>query len=381
MPYTVGIEQEFFVVNSDSLDCVSALPGAFFARAQDRLGSHVCKELMGSMIELVSGVHTSSRDAVDELMGMRTILADCAEAHGLSLLACGTHPFSDWKNQARTSGERYDSVAAAMAGLTQRAHVCGIHVHVGMESLGARIDVMNRFQSLLPMLLAVTASSPLWRGKQMGVESYRTIGYGEGPRTGLPGRFPSADEYRRLISAWTEAGILADESYCWWWVRPSRRYETLEIRIADSCVGAARIELLVALCRASVHYLARQPSLFRAYSPSTDTVIRENLWQAARFGWDGLQLDAETLKPRLLRDHTKQWIERIMSSAEELGEDALLRERIGLLDQDSEAAEASRLFAAVSHSVFRSDAPARQVARYTAAKLHGAPAAPYLGAA
>lgn len=380
MAYTIGIEQEFFVIREDSLDCVGPMPEPFFAAARQRLGPRVCKELMGSMIELVSGVHQNARAAVAELMDMRLELTTCASAHGLALIASGAHPFSDWRDQVRNSGRRYDAVNKAMAGLTQRAHVCGIHVHVGMESLGARIDVMNRIQPLLPMLLAVTASSPLWRGKHMGVESYRAIAYAEGPRTGIPGRFASVDAYRQLMAAWKQAGILEDESFCWWWVRPSSRYETLEIRIADSCVSPARIEFLTALCRASVHYLARHPSVYRAYNPTVDAILRENLWQAACRGLESVQVDIDALRPRILRDQSKAWLDRIMPSAAEIGEDALLQEHCRLLDQESEAVVSGGYFMQASRRQ-RGGPPAQQVARRLVEALQGVPKTPLLGAA
>jgi carboxylate-amine ligase len=381
MTYTVGIEQEFFVVSEETLECVGAMPEAFFRTAYKRLGPRVCKELLGSMVELVSGVHRGARAAVSELMDMRSVLVGAARAHGLALIASGTHPFADWHGQVRNSGGRYTTVGAAMAGLTQRAHVCGIHVHIGIGSLGARIDLMNRMQPLLPMFLALTASSPLWRGKHMGVQSYRAIGYGEGPRTGIPGRFSDIEAYRRLMAAWKEAGILEDESFCWWWIRPSHRYATLEIRIADSCVSRARIELLVALCRSSAHYLTHNPDAYGAYTPTTDAIVRENLWQAARDGWESVQVDVETLRHQRLREHTKAWVERIMPSAAEIGESDILQEHSTLFDRENEAALAGAHFMRASRLGQTGDAPARETARRLVAELHGAAARSLLDAA
>jgi carboxylate-amine ligase len=337
MPKTLGIEQEFFVVSADTAACVRELPGDFFVAAQRKLGVGVTRELLGSMIELVTDKHTRAGDAVAELQARRRRLEQIARDHGLALMACGTHPFSDWLGQQLSTGERYDAVADNMAGLTRRAHVCGIHVHVGLDSMEARIDVLNRIQPILPLMAPITASSPIWRGEPMGVESYRMIAYAEGPRTGLPGRFSGPDEYAAVVRGWQEAGLVQDSSFCWWWIRPSFKHPTLELRIADSCADLDRIAFLAAFYRCSVAYLINQPCVFRAWPSHQDVILRENLWQAARAGFDAIQIDCETGRPELLIAQLGRWIERLLPLARAFGDGAALENGLSILERATEA--------------------------------------------
>lgn len=337
MAETLGIEQEFFVVHADTAACVRAQPQQFFAAARRALGDAVSGELVGSMIEIVTGQHTSTGGAITELQAHRQTLMQIARDHSLALMACGAHPFSDWRIQQVSAGSRYEEVSGNMAGLTRRAHVCGVHVHVGFESLDARIDILNRIQPLLPLMTPITAASPMWRGEAMGVESYRTIAYSEGPRTGLPGRFAGPDQYSSVVRAWQEAGLIPDSSFCWWWVRPSLRHPTLELRIADSCADLDRIAFLVAFYRSAVVYLARHPSVLNKWESHYEGILRENLWQAARAGFDAVQVDAETGRHELLRLQLARWIDRLLPDARQLGDGLDLESGFAILERPSEA--------------------------------------------
>jgi glutamate---cysteine ligase / carboxylate-amine ligase len=289
--FTVGMEEEFYVVDAQSFDCVTTLPADFMRAAKEALGEHVQREIIESMIEVVTGVHRRVADAAREL---RYLLGDVAARHGLAILASGTHPFADWRDQKRTPKARYDRVAESLQTLSGRIHVCGMHVHLGIANPDARIDLMNRIQSLLPVLLAASTSSPFWRGQPTGLKGYRMAAYDEIPRTGLPTRFGGWAEYSAFVGKLVGASFIRDSSYLWWAIRPSRRFPTLELRIADSCPLLADAVAIAAVYQCLGRHLLRHPEKLSGWDNHHFLINDENRWRAMRFGVEGSFLDPNT---------------------------------------------------------------------------------------
>ncbi|CAN0448739.1 unnamed protein product, partial [Phaeothamnion confervicola] len=235
--FTVGLEEELFLVDAESLDCVEQMPEPFLTEAKGLLGNSVRREIISSMVEIVTGKHASLTAAGDELRYLRTNLGAVAARHGLAVMACGTHPFADWRQQTLSPKARYEAVESSLGSISRRVHVCGFHVHVALPDPAMRIPVMNRAVGFLPLLLALSTSSPFWRGAATGLKSYRSAAYDESPRTGLPIRFADTAEFDRFVGKMEAAGFIPDQSFLWWAIRPSLRYPTLELRIADSCTA------------------------------------------------------------------------------------------------------------------------------------------------
>ena len=300
--FTVGMEEELFLVDAASLDCVAEMPAAFLAEAKAALGDHVKREIISSMVELVTSTHTSLAAAGHELAALRASLAEIAARHGLALLACGTHPFADWRVQTLTPKARYDRVAIDLGGLTTRVHLCGLHIHVAVPDPDMRISVMNRAQGFLPLFLALSTSSPFWRGAATGLSSYRSAANDETPRTGLPTRFADRSEFDRFVEKLQKAGFIPDQTFLWWAIRPSLKYPTLELRIADSCTNWRHSIAIAALYRALVHALVADPTLGADWEDHHYLVNAENRWQVIRYGLDANLLDPVTGTTRPLRD-------------------------------------------------------------------------------
>ena len=340
--FSVGIEEEFFLVDAETLECVSAMPPAFEAEAKAALGDRFEREIHASMIELISTPHRSIRALHEQTSQMRSTAARIAQRHGLALLACGTHPFSDWRLPERSPGVRYDEVGSELQMVSARAHACGLHVHVGVPP-SLRISVMNRLQQFIPVLLSMSTSSPFWLGENTGLKSYRTALNSESPRSGLPGPIASEAEFKSIVRALKSAGLIRDESYLWWFIRPSKRHPTLELRVADCCTDARDSIAIASLYRALVHALVRDEHLCSSAEPWRQVLTAENMWQALRHGLDARFINPDTLKPVDAHEAASQIMNIARESARILG---IERETVSALDIFSRGTSADRQIAA-----------------------------------
>jgi carboxylate-amine ligase len=169
----------------------------------------------------------------------------------------------------------------------RRNMVCGLHVHVDIPDPARRIDIMNRLLPFLPIFLALSTSSPFWRKRPTGLMGYRLAHYDELPRTGLPAIFPENADYDRYVETLAAAGVIPDASYVWWAVRPSLKYPTLELRVADCCTDVNDAIAIAALYRCVIRALWRRPELNAHPTPITRLIIDENKWRAQRYGLAG----------------------------------------------------------------------------------------------
>src|SRR5262249_17952287 len=158
-------------------------------------------------------------------------IAHLADLHGLAPIAAATHPFSRWSEQQHTDAPRYNGIADDLQGLGRRMMVSGLHVHVGIEHNELRIELMNELRQFLPLLLALSTSSPFWQGEDTGLKSYRTAVNDATPRKGIPERFTGWRDFQRTIEVLVRAGVVEDATQVWWDIRPSVRFPTIEMRI------------------------------------------------------------------------------------------------------------------------------------------------------
>jgi carboxylate-amine ligase len=283
-PFTVGIEEEYLLVERESRDLAVEPPPAMLAECETRLRGRVVPEFLQSQIEVTTGVCADIGAARAELAALRATVALVAGRHGLAPIAAGTHPFALWSRQKPTAGKRYDLIARDMAAVARRLVICGMHVHVGIDDDDLRIDLMNQVSYFLPHLLALATSSPFWQGNETGLLSYRLSVFDALPRTGLPDRFESYGEYQRLVRRLVAAGLIEDASKLWWDVRPSARFPTLELRIADVCTrldDAMTVAALFVSLLAMLYRLKQKNQRWRIYA---NALVQENRWLAQRYG-------------------------------------------------------------------------------------------------
>jgi glutamate---cysteine ligase / carboxylate-amine ligase len=290
-PSTIGIEEEYLLVDLESRDLCSDPPEDFMRRCREVLGEHVTPEFLRCQIEVGTPVCESLADARRELAFFRRSIAAEAKAHGIGLMAASTHPFADWRAQVTTDKERYTQLAADLRTVVLRQLICGMHVHVGVPDEDLRIDLHGQLVYFLPHFLALSASSPFWRGRSTGLKSYRTAISVELPRAGLPQTFSSAAEYRRMVELLVKLGRIEDASKIWWDIRPSAKFPTLELRIPDVCTRLDDGISIAALYYTTLHMLIglrRQNQRWRKYLPA---LVAENRWLAQRHGVGGELID------------------------------------------------------------------------------------------
>jgi len=248
--------------------------------------------LLQSQVEVATPPSTSFAEARATLGGLRAGLAEVGRDHGVVVFAAGTHPVARWSRQSHTHAERYEGLMRDLRVLGRRNVICGMHVHVEVPRPEARVDLMNRLLPTMPLLLALSASSPFWQGRATGMAAYRLSVFGAMPRSGLPDLFDGPEDYARYVEVMTRAGAIADASFLWWTLRPSLRYPTLELRIADSCTLLEHTLAIAALYRCLVRFADRRPEWNRGLTGASRAIAAENLWRAQRDGARAELIDA-----------------------------------------------------------------------------------------
>ncbi|WP_421725528.1 carboxylate-amine ligase [Bauldia sp.] len=289
--FTIGIEEEYLLVDLETRDLAADPPPELADALHDTLGSQVTSEFMRCQVETETVVCGTIAEARAELARLRSGVAACAARFGLAPIAASTHPFADWSTQRNTDKERYNEIARDLQVVARRLLISGMHVHVGIENEPLRFDIFNQLPYFLPHMLALSTSSPFWRGDNTGLHSYRLAVWNEVPRTGLPPKFASPDEFHRTVDVLINAGEIEDGTKIWWDLRPSARFPTIEMRITDMCPRLDDTVAIAALyrCVARMLYrLRRENQRWRDYS---SFLVNENRWLAQRFGTTQSMID------------------------------------------------------------------------------------------
>ena len=289
--FTIGIEEEYLLVDGASRDLVREVPQALFEACEQALRGQVAREFLKSQIEVETQIHTTAGAAGQELSSLRATVARLAGEHGLAPIAASTHPFARWSMQQPTERERYQAIAKDLAGVGRRLVICGMHVHVGIDDDELRIDLMNQARYFLPHLLVLSTSSPFAEGEDTGLKCYRLAAYQELPRTGLPGRFESWEEFRSTVDVLVRNGIIEDASKIWWDLRPSAKFPTLEMRITDVCTRVEDAVCVAAMYVSIVRMLYRIRRSNQTWRNYPLFLLSENRWRAQRYGVDSSLFD------------------------------------------------------------------------------------------
>ncbi len=316
--YRFGIEEEFFLADAETRETPGQSVKAFHDEVHAALPM-VERELLEAQVEIASPPSTDFAEARSTLAGLRAGLARIGQAHGVLVLASGTHPTASWTHQSHTKKPRYEELTREMRMLARRDVVCGMHVHVEVPRPEDRVDLMNRMLPYTPLLLALSASSPFWQGQETGLAAYRLSVWGEMPRTGLPDLFRDAAEYESYVATMVRCGAIADASFLWWTLRPSIHFPTLELRVADSCTRLEDALAIAALYRCLVRLAVRRPDLNRGLTGASRALVSENLWRAQRDGVHASFIDEPSGTAMPFATYLDAVIAEIAEDAEALG--------------------------------------------------------------
>ena len=282
---TLGIEEEFFLVDPDSRDVIAKPDPAIFDACDRAAGEHkVVHEFLRSQIETNTRVCQSIADLRSALTETRQLVVETADQYGVAAMATSIHPFAQWSAQSPTARERYRRFAVTYQESVRRFFVSGMHIHAGFGDADSRIRVMTALRRHLPLLLALSSSSPFNAGRETGFKSYRVNLIGALPRTSLPPPLHSHADYDLLVKDYRFLEFIQDGSELWWDARPSAHYPTVELRICDICPRLEDALCMAALYACLVRYLLRQDAnQLLSAEPATE-LIAENRWLASRYG-------------------------------------------------------------------------------------------------
>src|SRR6266576_4490569 len=296
--YTVGIEEELMIVDSSSLGLVSGI-NAILGEATPSCGN----------IATV-GV---------ELVALREIARDRARVKHLDIGAAGTHPFARWEEQRVVSDDRYRGLVRSLGFVARQELVFGMHVHVGMSDPEEAIHVANGLRPYIPLLIALSANSPLWRGEPTGLMSSRVPIFRAFPRVGLPPRFEGWADFERRVETLTESGAIEEYTFLWYDVRPHPRLGTVEIRAMDSQTRVEHTIALSALVVSLVKLLTEEFSHPAGLPDPPWEVLDENRWLAARHGLEAELVDHVSASRVSARGLTESLPKELAPHAQELG--------------------------------------------------------------
>lgn len=344
--FTLGIEEEYLVVDKATRDLVVDLPSELLEECEAlSQGQQVKPEFLRSQIEIGTRVCESVSEARESLSVLRRSVIEAADVHGLSPLAASTHPFANWHRQEHTARQRYDILSEEMQAAAWRMVISGMHVHIGIEDDELRIDLMRQFSYFVPHLLALSCSSPFWEGEDTGLKSYRPTVFDALPRTGIPERFSSYAEYRRHVAVLIDAGVIEDATKIWWDVRPSDRYPTLETRVMDVCTRIEDAVCIAAIIVSTLRMLWRLRARNQSWRNYAPMLISENRWRAMRYGTDGGLIDFGNGQIVPFDILMKQLVELIHDDAEQLGCAAEVEHAVAIAERGTSAHEQLRVYA------------------------------------
>ncbi len=350
--WTIGIEEEYLMVDCDSAELTTRPMSEMMAACEKEVKELVRPEFLQSQVEVATRVCTSVKEAREQLAWLRKTVAKVGRDYNVAPIAASTHPNAEWHQQSHTDAERYHNFAEDMQAVVRRLIISGMHVHVGIDDDDLRIDLMNQVSYFLPHLLALSTSSPLWRGRNTGLKCYRLSVFDELPRTGLPEMFDSFSEYEKHLNALINVGIIKDATMLWWDVRPAVKFPTLEMRVTDICTTLDDAIAIAALFQCLLRMLYRLRRSNQRWRTYRSMLIEENRWRAQRYGLDQGLVD--------------------FGKGELVPFDELLDELFDLLKEDGEALNCTEELHSLKEILKRGTSSHRQIEIYEKAREKGA---------
>jgi carboxylate-amine ligase len=343
--YRFGIEEEYFVIDLKSRDVRRAMARKFFRTLKVELKERVTNEMLQAQIEVSTAPCATIAQARAQLTSLREVIAERAAGYGLGIVAAGTHPLASWREQKQTAEGRYDQVMTDLQMLARRDMMCGMHVHVELPDPARRVEIMYRALPFLPLLLALSTSSPFWQGHRTGLVGYRLAAYDELPRSGLPEPFKTNSEYAAYVDTLVAASVIKDASFIWWAIRPSVLHPTLELRVADVCTHVEDALAIAALFRAMVRHLVEHPRLNVDLDVVDRAFVEENEWRAQRYGTAATFVDRKSMSVKPMKRAVEDLIELIRGDAQALDCAAEVRHALKIVERGSSGHEQLRIYA------------------------------------
>ncbi len=316
--FTLGIEEEFAIVDPETRELRSHIQ-EILEGGKVLLKEQIKPEMHQSVVELGTEICTDITHAREHVLELRSKLASLAGKAGLRIASAGTHPFSHWRDQLITEGERYKEIVRDMQQLARANLIFGLHVHVGIPNRESAINVMNQARYFLPHIYALSTNSPFWIGRDTGLKGYRLKVFERFPRTGIPDAFESLSEYEDFCKLLVKTGCIDNPKKIWWDIRLHPFFDTLDMRVCDAQSRVDDTLALAALIQAVIaklYKLLRHNTTFRVYRRR---LLDENRWRASRYGIEGKLIDFGRETEVETRSLLNELMEFVSTEVDELG--------------------------------------------------------------
>ena len=317
-PFTIGIEEELMILDPEGWDLSQSIE-TILEGLPAELEGQVKPELFQSVLEIATKPCPDFHTAAAELTRLRTSAEAIADGHGLRIAAAGTHPFALWENQKIVDRERYHLLVDQLGYVVLQELVFGTHVHVAIEGADRAIYVADGIRRYMPLLLALSANSPFWRGQNTGIMSARTPVFRAFPRVGIPPHYGTWEIFSHRIELMMRAGAIEDYTFLWWDVRPHPKLGTVETRIFDQ---QTRVEHTISLAAMTVCLAHRLCALYDDDEPLVEypsELVDDNKVRAAIRGTDGKLIDFRRGEQVAAPEMARGLIELLSDHADELG--------------------------------------------------------------
>jgi glutamate---cysteine ligase / carboxylate-amine ligase len=318
-PLTVGLEEEYMLLDAGSLELAQRSEEILRAEARGEHADLVSAELFESLVEFHTPVCAGVGELAAELRRIRAHAVALARSRGLSIGSAGTHPFGLFEDQRVTGRERYRALIDELQYAARRELIFGLHIHVAVPDPDFAVRVIDALQPHLCELVALSASAPFWRGRPTGLASCRPLIFSAFPRSGPPPRFEGYEQFADVVGQLVAAGCIEDYTRIWWDVRPHPRFGTVEVRAMDA---VSRVEDAVALAAYVQALVARHLAAHEAGEPLPrhhPVLTDENKWRAARHGLAATVIDLRHGGPVPIAEHVGRTLREIAPYAADLG--------------------------------------------------------------
>ena len=316
--YTLGVEEELMILDGETCGLANEIDAITDAYQGSGEGE-VKPELLQSVLEIATPVSKDLEEVGRHLRRLRREVSEAAATKGLAIGSAGTHPTALWEEQRVSADPRYRGLINSLRFVARQEIIFGLHVHVGLDDPEKAIHVANGMRVHVPVLLALSANSPFWRCDATGLASTRMPIFRAFPRVGIPPHYENWADYENRIGFMVDAGVMSDETYLWYDVRPHPRFGTVEVRAMDAQTHVEHTLALTALIQAMVKELAEHYEAGKRLGRYPYEMLDENKWLAARHGMEGELVDLPERRLVPAKELAKRLYDRLREHAQDLG--------------------------------------------------------------
>ena len=341
--FTLGVEEEYQVIDPETRELSSKGEAIVKSRATPGEAENpIQPEMHRCQVEIATDVCHTLADVRQALTAARREVIEAAQENDSVIIAAGTHPFSNWRDQQVTDKARYYSLRDTLQQLIRELIIYGCHVHIGLEDREIAVQVVNRARIYLPILLALSANSPYWVGSETGYDSFRMEQWCRLPAAGPPPLFQDYDEHEAAIEQLIRYDIVDDPTKIYWDIRLSKRFPTIEFRVADVCATVDEAVLQAGLCRAIAQTAYENTQSNKPYPKVRTVTLRAAMWQAARHGLSSQLIDFKAQKTRPASEVVTDLLDQVRPALEQNGDWEEISELVDRLLREGNAAQRQR---------------------------------------